>query len=347
MTLLLKSTLLLAAFAATSGDRNFPSFATSDLMRHARANQLKEQPYNSRNLRNLPPPRKLRPAPVSERSNRRPAPPKKYKGKQTKLYDQNGNRVQKVVLPQVVQQNKPYYPPPPKAAPLKQRVVKAPRPQASYKPEPRPVSPERPTNYREKSPERPANNFRERPAYQYKRPEESSPQPTAERTEKDVIDELDDQPSFLQPRVYQAEAEDEEDQYTARSGPAFAPSNLQPSYAESPYGYAPPPEQRAIQEAVLDGANAYNSHDPEVYQNEDRLSFHIQGHDGPHSYRYGFDTGHGYNRQFRYEERDGKGYLKGRYGFFDKYGKLQVINYSADPYEGFHAEGAAVPEYPH
>ena len=54
-----------------------------------------------------------------------------------------------------------------------------------------------------------------------------------------------------------------------------------------------------------------------------------------------------YNRQFRYEERDGKGYLKGRYGFFDKYGKLQVTNYSADPYEGFHAEGAAVPKYPH
>ena len=31
-----------------------------------------------------------------------------------------------------------------------------------------------------------------------------------------------------------------------------------------------------------------------------------------------------YNRQFRYEERDGAGYVKGRYGFFDKYGKLQV-----------------------
>ena len=109
-----------------------------------------------------------------------------------------------------------------------------------------------------------------------------------------MINELDEQPSFLQPRVYQEEQQDDEDdQYTARSGPAFAPSNVQPSYAESPYGYAPPPEQRAIQEAVLDGANAYNSHDPEVYQNEDRLSFHIQGHDGPHSYRYGFDTGHG------------------------------------------------------
>ena len=54
-----------------------------------------------------------------------------------------------------------------------------------------------------------------------------------------------------------------------------------------------------------------------------------------------------YNRQFRYEERDGKGHLKGRYGFFDKYGDLKVVNYSADPYAGFHAEGAGVPEYPH
>ena len=31
-----------------------------------------------------------------------------------------------------------------------------------------------------------------------------------------------------------------------------------------------------------------------------------------------------YNRQFRYEERNGAGYVKGRYGFFDKEGKLQV-----------------------
>ena len=54
-----------------------------------------------------------------------------------------------------------------------------------------------------------------------------------------------------------------------------------------------------------------------------------------------------YNRQFRYEERTNEGYVKGRYGFFDKYGKLHVVNYSADPIHGFHAEGAGVPEYPH
>lgn len=80
-TLLIKSTLLLAAFAVTSGDRNFPSFATSDLMRHARANQFTEQPYNRRQLRNVPSPRKLRPAAIPDRPNRRPAAPKKiYKG---------------------------------------------------------------------------------------------------------------------------------------------------------------------------------------------------------------------------------------------------------------------------
>ena len=77
------------------------------------------------------------------------------------------------------------------------------------------------------------------------------------------------------------------------------------------------------------------------------------------------------NRQFRYEERDGQGHVVGRYGFYDKYGKLQaclsfklsiikkkplkimtlvllkVVNYSADPLTGFHAEGAGVPQYPH
>ena len=46
-----------------------------------------------------------------------------------------------------------------------------------------------------------------------------------------------------------------------------------------------------------------------------------------------------YNRQFRFEERDGYGNTKGRYGFYDKSGKLQVVNYSASPKGGFHAEG--------
>ncbi|KAG7157554.1 putative Insect cuticle protein domain-containing protein 7 [Homarus americanus] len=45
-----------------------------------------------------------------------------------------------------------------------------------------------------------------------------------------------------------------------------------------------------------------------------------------------------YNRQFRYEERDGYGQVHGRYGFHDKDGKLQVVNYSAHPDHGFTAD---------
>lgn len=46
------------------------------------------------------------------------------------------------------------------------------------------------------------------------------------------------------------------------------------------------------------------------------------------------------NRQFRFEERDNDGYVKGHYGFYDKHGKLQVVNYDAHPHHGFHAEGS-------
>ncbi|XP_059082882.1 transcription factor SPT20 homolog [Tigriopus californicus] len=140
--------------------------------------------------------------------------------------------------------------------------------------------------------------------------------------------------------------------YKPASGPAYATAtnieDLQaaPRFDDIQVSDGPiPAEQRELELAVFAGANAYK---PEaVYQTEDRLEFQINGHKGPHSYRYGYDTGHGYNRQFRYEERDGAGYVKGRYGFFDKYGKLQVVNYEAHPEKGFHAEGAHVPHYPH
>jgi len=141
--------------------------------------------------------------------------------------------------------------------------------------------------------------------------------------------------------------------YKVSSAPAFgSPSNRRETYAESPYGYQIPAEQKNLQAAVASGADAYGQYANRqniegVYQNEDRLSFQIHGHDGPDSYRYGYDTGHGYNRQFRYEEKDGKGQLKGRYGFFDVDGELKVVNYSADPYAGFHAEGDGIPQYPH
>ena len=35
-----------------------------------------------------------------------------------------------------------------------------------------------------------------------------------------------------------------------------------------------------------------------------------------------------------------------RYGYYDQAGKLQIVNYSADPEKGFHADGEHVPK-PH
>ncbi|QQP51971.1 Putative LOC101741297, partial [Caligus rogercresseyi] len=81
----------------------------------------------------------------------------------------------------------------------------------------------------------------------------------------------------------------------------------------------------------------------QVYQKEDRLEFQIHGHEGPNSYRYGYDTGHGYNRQFRYEEKDKDGMVHGRYGYFDPYGKLHVVNYSSHPEHGYKASGDGLP----
>ncbi|VVC92838.1 unnamed protein product [Leptidea sinapis] len=50
------------------------------------------------------------------------------------------------------------------------------------------------------------------------------------------------------------------------------------------------------------------------------------------------------NRQFRFEERDNDGHVKGHYGYVDKYGKLRVVNYDADPQLGFRAEAPVVQE---
>nr|CAD7429775.1 unnamed protein product [Timema monikensis] len=70
----------------------------------------------------------------------------------------------------------------------------------------------------------------------------------------------------------------------------------------------------------------------------DRVDFQMHGHHGPHSYKFGYDTGKGHNRQFRYEERDTHGHVKGHYGFYNKHGKLQMVSYSAHPEHGFHAD---------
>ncbi|XP_060517226.1 uncharacterized protein LOC132696431 [Cylas formicarius] len=70
----------------------------------------------------------------------------------------------------------------------------------------------------------------------------------------------------------------------------------------------------------------------------ERLIFHMAGHDGPMSYKWGYDTGKGHNRQFRFEERDKEGIIKGQFGYYDKEGKFRMMNYHAHPESGFHME---------
>merc|ERR1719317_1736562 len=78
-----------------------------------------------------------------------------------------------------------------------------------------------------------------------------------------------------------------------------------------PESIAAPAEQRDIEAAVAAGAAGYAG---ESYAEPQRLSFQIHGQGGPNAYKFGYDTGVGYNRQFRYEERDNYGVLHGRYG---------------------------------
>ncbi|XP_050306988.1 uncharacterized protein LOC126743807 [Anthonomus grandis grandis] len=73
---------------------------------------------------------------------------------------------------------------------------------------------------------------------------------------------------------------------------------------------------------------------------KDRLMFHMAGQDGPMSYKWGYDTGKGPNRQYRFEERDKEGVVKGQFGYFDKEGKFRVMNYRAHPEHGYHMEPA-------
>merc|ERR1719412_1602579 len=89
---------------------------------------------------------------------------------------------------------------------------------------------------------------------------------------------------------------------------------------------ARPHHQTDLEASVHAAAAGYTG---ESYADAKRLAFQIHGQGGPHSYRFGYDTGVGYNRQFRYEERDAAGVLHGRYGYYDQHGKLQVVNYTA------------------
>ncbi|CAK1553584.1 unnamed protein product [Leptosia nina] len=76
----------------------------------------------------------------------------------------------------------------------------------------------------------------------------------------------------------------------------------------------------------------------------ERTEFRMHGMNGPHSYQFGYDTGKGKNRQFRYEERDNDGHVRGHYGYMDKNGKLRVVKYDADPKLGFRADPPVVQE---
>ncbi|KOB75980.1 putative cuticle protein, partial [Operophtera brumata] len=69
---------------------------------------------------------------------------------------------------------------------------------------------------------------------------------------------------------------------------------------------------------------------------DERTEFRMHGMKGPHSYQK--------NRQFRYEERENDGQVKGHYGYMDRTGKLRVVNYSAHPDKGFHADAPVVTE---
>ncbi|XP_017755582.1 PREDICTED: uncharacterized protein LOC108547525 [Eufriesea mexicana] len=72
-----------------------------------------------------------------------------------------------------------------------------------------------------------------------------------------------------------------------------------------------------------------------LLEDTDRIQFRIEGHEGPQTYIFGFDTGYGKNRQFRLEERHQDGTIKGQYGYYDAKGKLRKIRYVARPSEGY------------
>ena len=67
----------------------------------------------------------------------------------------------------------------------------------------------------------------------------------------------------------------------------------------------------------------------------DRVQFQIEGHEGPETYIFGFDTGYGKSRQYRLEERHRDGTVEGQYGYYDAKGKLRTVRYIAGPFEGY------------
>jgi len=122
------------------------------------------------------------------------------------------------------------------------------------------------------------------------------------------------------------------------SGVFSQPRRLVRQLGQGPHSH--PGANGGLEAAVIAGAEGYRA---EGYKEPQRLSFQIHGQEGPHSYRFGHDTGLGYNRQFRYEERDNYGQVKGRYGYYDQEGQLRIVNYSADPVTGYHVDIEGAP----
>lgn len=224
-------------------------------------------------------------------------------------------------------------------------------------PEPVSYAPAQPTRYNNPVKTRPIYQVKEpvpapvkEKSYDYVRqpavkPTYSEYQPQDQLNEVYVEPQIVDryrEPPVQKQKIFERNADvitDRDDQLEGESfQPAYTPYKPPASAYDSAYV---PVEQKSIEAAVAAGAAAYPG---EAYGDEKRLSFQIHGQEGPHSYRFGYDTGVGYNRQFRYEERDQYGVLHGRYGYYDQEGKLQVVNYTADPQTGFHADGEHVPK---
>ncbi|XP_035210803.1 uncharacterized protein LOC118185108 [Stegodyphus dumicola] len=74
---------------------------------------------------------------------------------------------------------------------------------------------------------------------------------------------------------------------------------------------------------------------PKGYGKATREQFHEQGTSGPHSYKFGYNTGDENNPMARYEERGPDGIVRGSYSYVDALGKKQVVNYESHPKHGF------------
>merc|ERR1711962_1793498 len=236
-----------------------------------------------------------------------------------------------------------------------ERVAEKPRTEERPRFEQRPLRPvEQRPRLEENLVERP-RQVEERPRLEEIRKEERLKKEEVKRNFRPVAvvpenNEVEEVPRLTTPikpvqkevRTYSRPAQRREDQLEGQASSRYnaVDAEIGAASAVARSDFRIPAEQRDLESAVHAGAAAYNG-DVAAPQ---RLSFQIHGQDGPHSYRYGYDTGVGYNRQFKYEERDNYGVLHGRYGYYDQEGKLQIVNYSADPQKGFHAEGDHVPK---